>query len=133
MRFIKKYETFKHRQPKHITDDEYVLKMEAYERESFNDKEIKFFQKLKQRNNSIYELDIRGDWSDACCSELRNIKGCSKALIVIIGEEDDLTEIDIIKLADSWYLINEVGIDKFLCDEWDEVLGYLGTQTNLKF
>ena len=96
--------------------------METYEKETFSDSEISFFEKIGIDNQMyIYELIA--------------LRGCSSVYIQLYSAstEDGLTEIDIIKLTDSWYLINEVGIDKFLCDEWDEVLGYLGTQTNLKF
>jgi hypothetical protein len=52
-----------------------------------------------------------------------------------IGEDDGFTEIYIIKLgrAEQLYIIDEPGIDKFECDEFEEVLGYLGSQTSLKF
>jgi hypothetical protein len=52
-----------------------------------------------------------------------------------IGEDDGFTEIYIIKLGrdERRYIIDETGIDKFECDEFEEVLGYLGSQTNLKF
>lgn len=127
MRFIKKYETFNHRSPTHITDAEYNLKMETNKKEPFTDKEIDFFKKLKIDNRSIYELDVvkPNPWG----------KGCSTVFIKLYAfdDGDDIIEIDITKLTDSWYLIYEVGIDKFICDDWDEVLGYLGTQTILNF
>jgi len=85
---------------------------------------LDFFEKIKKENTkSIYSLDF-------------GMPGKTSVVYLQLypsGEDDSLIEIDITKLKDDWYLIYEPGIDKFICDEWDEVLGYLGSQTNLRF
>ena len=121
---IKKFEAFNHRIPKTVSDAEWEQKLDTHGKEPFTQKEIDFFQKLKEKNTkSIYEIDL-------------GTPGKSNTIFMQLypsGEDDDLIEIEITKLKDEWYLIYEPGIDKFICDEWGEVLGYLGSQTNLRF
>ncbi len=120
MKYIKLFENFNLRKPKMITAEEYREKFDTHETENFTQQEIDFFNKLSKDNwGSIYDIDL----------------GKNLAIIQLypVGDDDNLVEIDITKLKDNWYLIDEPGIDKFLCDEWEEVLGYLGSQTNLKF
>ena len=45
MRHLKKFEAFNHRIPKTVSDAEYQEKLDTYEKEAFNEKEIEFFQK----------------------------------------------------------------------------------------
>jgi hypothetical protein len=124
MSHIKKFEAFNHRIPKTVSDAEWQKKLDSFGTEPFNQKEIEFFKKLKKENEkSIYNMDVESDKTTHTVS----------MQIYPTGEGDDLIDIDITKLKDDWYLIYEPGIDKFICDEWDEVLGYLGSQTNLRF
>jgi len=124
MNRIKKFEAFNHRIPQTVSDVEYQQKLDTFGKEPFTKMEMDFFQKLKKENTkSIYSLDF-------------GVPGKTNAVYLQLypsGEDDSLIEIDITKLKDDWYLIYEPGIDKFICDEWDEVLGYLGHQTNLRF
>jgi hypothetical protein len=124
MNRIKKFEAFNHRIPETVSDVEYQQKLDTFGKEPFTKMEMDFFQKLKKENTkSIYSLDF-------------GMPGKTNAVYLQLypsGEDDSLIEIDITKLKDDWYLIYEPGIDKFICDEWDEVLGYLGHQTNLRF
>ena len=124
MNRIKKFEAFNHRIPHTVSDVEYQQKLDTHGKEPFTKMEMDFFQKLKRENTkSIYSLDF-------------GMPGKTNAVYLQLyppGEGDNLIEIDITKLKDDWYLIYEPGIDKFICDEWDEVLGYLGSQTNLRF
>jgi hypothetical protein len=124
MNRIKKFEAFNHRIPHTVSDVEYQQKLDTHGKEPFSQKEMDFFQKLKKENTkSIYSLDF-------------GMPGKTNVVYLQLyppGEDDSLIEIDITKLKDDWYLIYEPGIDKFICDEWDEVLGYLGSQTNLRF
>ena len=55
---------------------------------------------------------------------------------------DELLEICIKKLKDSWYLIQcnnmnysemDPGPDFFICDEFEEIEGFLGAETTLRF
>lgn len=124
MTHIKKFEAFNHRIPHTVTDSEWENKLDTHDKEPFSQSEMDFFQKLKKENEkSIYDMDL-------------GTPGKSYTIFMQVyptGESDDLIEIDITKLKDDWYLIYEPGIGKFICDEWDEVLGYLGSQTNLRF
>jgi len=126
MNRIKKFESFNHRIPETVTDVEYQNKLDTHGKEPFTQKEMDFFKKIKKENtDKIYSLDF-------------GMPGLNSVSVVYLqlypsGEDDSLIEIDITKLKDDWYLIYEPEIDKFICDEWDEVLGYLGSQTNLKF
>lgn len=124
MKHIKLFENFKYRKPKMITSQEYQQKFDTHGTEPFTQEEYNFFTKLKQENEGwIYEFDL-------------GLLGKSHLVFMQlypIGDDDNLIEIDITKLKDNWYLIDEPGSDKFICDEWDEVLGYLGSQTPLKF
>jgi hypothetical protein len=124
MNRIKKFEAFNHRIPHAVSDVEYRNKLDTHGKEPFTQKELDFFEKIKKENtDKIYSLDF-------------GMPGKTNAVYLQLypsGEDDSLIEIDITKLKDDWYLIYEPGIDKFICDEWDEVLGYLGHQTNLRF
>lgn len=125
MKHIKLFENFKYRKPKMITAQEYQQKFDTHGTEPFTKEEHDFFLKLKRENEGwIYDFDlgIFDKKRDYLFMELYPI-----------GDGDDLIEINITKLKDNWYLIDEPGSDKFICDEWDEVLGYLGSQTPLKF
>ena len=124
MNRIKKFEAFNHRIPQTVGDVEYQNKLDMHGKEPYTQKELDFFEKLKKENTkSLYSLDF-------------GMPGETNTVYLQLypsGEDDSLIEIDITKLKDDWYLIYEPEIDKFICDEWDEVLGYLGSQTNLRF
>jgi hypothetical protein len=124
MNRIKKFEAFNHRIPQTVGDVEYQNKLDIHGKEPYTQKELDFFEKLKKENiKSLYSLDF-------------GMPGETNTVYLQLypsGEDDSLIEIDITKLKDDWYLIYEPEIDKFICDEWDEVLGYLGSQTNLRF
>lgn len=123
MRKIKKFEAFNHRVPTEVDYDEWEKKVGIHGTEPFNKKEIDFFMNLELENKeSIYDFHLG---TDKCCIE-----------IYPMGDSDNLINIEITKLADDWYIIRD-GSDfdpqASICDEWDEVLGYLGTKTNLSF
>ena len=124
MNRINKFEAFNHRIPQTVGDVEYQNKLDMHGKEPYTQKELDFFEKLKKENTkSLYSLDF-------------GMPGETNTVYLQLypsGEDDSLIEIDITKLKDDWYLIYEPEIDKFICDEWDEVLGYLGSQTNLRF
>jgi hypothetical protein len=127
MKHIKLFENFKHRKPTMITLQEYQQKFNTHGTEPFTKEEYDFLRELEQKNEGwIYDFDLCGYYLFM--------------QLYPIGDGDDLIEINITKLKDNWYLIDEIfdeydesGSDNFLCDEWDEVLGYLGSQTPLKF
>jgi hypothetical protein len=124
MKHIKLFENFKHRMPKMITREEYQQKFDTHGTEPFTQEEYDFLTKLQQKNAGwIYDFDL-------------GIFGARDYLFMQLyptGDGDDLIEINITKLKDNWYLIDVPGSNKFICDEWDEVLGYLGSETVLKF
>lgn len=120
MRYIKLFENFKHRKPKMITAQEYQQKFFTRGVEDFTTEQRDFLQGLIDNNKGwIYDYELKNNFV--------------QFRIYPIGDDDSLIEIQITKLKDNWYLILEPDSDRFECDEWDEVLGYLGSQTLLKF
>jgi len=116
---ISKFESFSttNRMPTEVSYDEWSNKL-MFGEEPFTEKEVKFFEKLSEENR----IDI--DYLDVC-------------FIYIITDSRNYFHIH--KLKDDWYLIRNYARDfyselvaYFICDEWDEVLGYLESK-NLKF
>ena len=110
---IKKFESFAttHRMPEKVSEDDWSKKQDIHGLEKFTEKEKEFFlQKFREYiqyiGKSLVQLEIPISYSDM-------VK----------------VDIDIVKLKDDWYLIEETCDDGdgefFICDEWDEVLGYL--------
>lgn len=120
MKYIKLFENFNYRKPKMISDEEYREKFDTFSTEPFTQEESDFFLKLYEDNKYfIYDLYLDKDFVTI--------------QLYPSGDADDFDEICLTKLKDNWFLITENHSTKFECDEWDEVLGYLGSQTNLKF
>ena len=123
---IKKFESFNHRVPTEVSQGECQRKYEIHDPESFTQKEIDFFNKI----GKDYRLDFypeNWDISDSYCVQF-----------ISDPEGDEVIAIQIIKLKDDWYLIYDDTYSDyisryFVCDEWDEVIGYLETRTNLSF
>jgi hypothetical protein len=116
MKRIKKFESFNttHREPTKVSEDEWKKKSNMYSDEKFNRKEVDFFKKLKDSKVTDISLLATG------------------AIIMKFG----MVWIHFYKKSDDWYLIcvetnrfqfQEVtdGDEYYICDEWDEVLGYL--------
>jgi len=132
MNHIKLFEEFGYRKPKMITSQEYRDKINFFGTEAYTQEEIDFFKELEKNNkNSIYEMAFFGEDGNTSETDIHFVF----MQLYPIGEDDGFTEIYIIKLgrAEQLYIIDEPGIDKFECDEFEEVLGYLGSQTSLKF
>jgi hypothetical protein len=113
---IKKFEAFNHRVPEEVSQGECQRKYEIHDPESFTQKEIDFFNKI----GKDYRLDFypeNWDISDSNCVQF-----------ISDPEGDEVIAIQIIKLKDDWYLIYDDTYQLisryFVCDEWDEVLGY---------
>jgi hypothetical protein len=88
-------------------------------------KKLIFFNKI----GKDYRLDFypeNWDISDSYCVQF-----------ISDPEGDEVIDLIIIKLKDDWYLIYDQtyydGTKYYICDEWDEVIGYLETRTNLSF
>ena len=120
---ISKFESFSttNRIPTEVSYDEWSNKLVMFGEEPFTQKEVKFFKKLREENN--IDTDYL-DMQDVC-------------LIYIITDSRNYFHIH--KLKDDWYLIRNYTRDfhsefvtYFICDQWDEVLGYLESK-NLKF
>ena len=116
MKRIKKFESFtNHRFPEEITYEEWIEKKYKYAKEIFSQKEKDFFKNLAEEN--IQHINVYGD---------------NKSEIVINWTKDR-GEILIIKLTDCWYLISNIYAfdfeddEYFICDDWEEVLGYLSS------
>ena len=124
---IKKFESFNLRKPTLINYAISKEKIETIGTESFSEKEIEFFQKIKEENKTaIYDIDF---WSSGDFGT--NIIFLS---LYPSGEDDNLLEYEIQKLKDEWYIICYVSDgDYYLCDEFEEVKGFLGTETTLRF
>jgi hypothetical protein len=142
MKRIKKFESFTYPMPKEITPDEWHEQIRTYEEEEFDEKEMKFYWKLKENNPSGRRYDI----------EFRNSKWdhSNYKLICINNDEaffnfetNSGIDIEITKLRAEWYLIYEFthgdddnghlyeDVKLFLCDQWEEVIGYLQSKTSL--
>jgi len=150
MKRIKKFESFKHRMPKEISQKEWDEKIRIHGYEPFDKIEMDFYKKLRRENHRpgrktgrIYEINLKQ--SSRSENEVINISSQSAFADF---ETNISTDIEIIKLGDEWYLIYEytfadaieagdyvaeLGEDErlFLCDEWEEVLGYLVSITDL--
>jgi hypothetical protein len=112
---IKKFESFSHRMPIEASQDEISRKISLYKEEKLTDGELNFIRKLKEENTG-YLISVG----------LYNFTITNRNIFI-----------DIKKLEDDWYIVYQTYhtsdiSNRFICDEWDEVLGYLTTQTNLK-
>jgi len=123
---IKKFEAFSHRVPEEVSgEDEFNKKAKIHGPESFTQKEIDFFNGI-YKIEEIYQLSF---WPLLSQSMPDSVE--------FINEMDGIIHIQISKLKDDWYLIYEDrNLHKehdryYICDEWDEVIGYLETRTNL--
>jgi len=118
---IKKFEAFNHRVPEEVNgEDEFNKKAKIHGPEPFTQKEIDFF-------NGIYKIEEIYQLSFWPLGESNSVEFIREHTI----------HIQISKLKDDWYLIYE---DRdlhhehdryYICDEWDEVIGYFETRTNL--
>ena len=124
---IKKFESFNLRKPTLINYTISKQKIESIGTEPLSEKDIEFFQKIKEENKgAIYNIDF---WSSGDFGT--NIIFLS---LYPSGEDDNLLEFEIQKLKDEWYIIRYVNNDDYyLCDEFEEVKGFLGTETILRF
>lgn len=136
MKGIKKFEAFGHRIPEEVTSDKCQKKLDIHGREQFIQKEIDFFIKLLKENSC--EIDLGRSYK----TELSPDKIDNCAILKFNPEINEEIRIGISKLKDDWYLISNRVISKnppyidttssfFICDEWDEVIGYLESQIKL--
>jgi hypothetical protein len=121
MRRIKKFESFttKYRLPTKVSEDEWIKKFHMQSIDTYTKKELDIFEKLKEDNPSLIEsCEPNGDETEVS--------------ITIFSIINDLIVIYITKLSDDWYLILEQCGHEYeefyICDEWDEVLGYLSSK-----
>ena len=117
MTTIKKFESFKkYREPTKVSYDEWLKKIDIHQKEPFTEKETKFFKELIKENRIYIQSYTIG----------------SKQISIMLIEDeddDDMTEIEFTKLEDNWFTIykcyNHDHEEYFVCDEWDEILGYI--------
>ena len=136
MKRIKKFESFAttHRMPRKINLNEWDEKCNVNCSEQFTQKEIEFFLKLKEENdNSICDVTLPNHKYDIFFTINDYFTSDKKRPKFTYNRE----RISISKREDEWYLIKEEKIhsgtiSRFICDQWDEVLGYLESK-NLKF
>ena len=120
MRRIKKFESFstEYRLPTKVDYEEWIKKFHMQSIDTYTKKELDIFEKLKEENPSLIEsCEPNGDETEVS--------------ITIFSIINDLIQIYISKLSDDWYLILEQCGHEYeefyICDEWDEVLGYLSS------
>ena len=132
MKRIRKFESFSHRLPEKVTYDEWLKKYKRVGACPFTKGEIDFFRKLKEMNSDIVDnvKVYKSTFGNIEESEIR-----IQFLNMEESDDDDIIEIQLNKLEDDWYLIykfyNHDFEEFFICDEWEEVLGYLSNQTKL--
>jgi hypothetical protein len=111
MKRIRKFESFSnHRMPTKVTEDEWNRKWKIHGLEKLTEIEKEFFRQkfrtyIEYIGDSLVQLEIP------------NIR------------YSNMVKVDIVKLKDDWYLIEETcddgDVEFYICDEWDEVIGYL--------
>ena len=133
---IKKFESFSTRIPERVTRDVWYKKRMMYRQIPFSKEEIDFFQKLGEENvDSITDISLSAE-GFPLLGPILNTGKLENIYIQFPTEEiDDINNIEITKLEDYWYLIHKESEfeEFFICDEWEEVLGYLSSKTNLSF
>jgi len=146
MRRIKKFESFtSHRMPEKATHEEWDKKLSVFGEEEFTQKEIDFFRNISESSSIPGSCKIRynigtiptpGYISIEDYKRKDNSKGIN---LEIIKVRDKITVIQFNKLSDDWYLIydyvhfsmkseEEDVVNWYICDEWEEVLGYLSSK-----
>jgi len=114
------FETFNHRMSEKVGELDFFKKFKIHGIEPFTKRDLDFFQKLKKENgNSDCVIDL----------------GTTGTIFIQLNrlEYDGWALIEITKLGDDWYLINGLSNNLFICDEFDEILGYLERKTDLSF
>ena len=145
MKRIKKFESFTtHRMPEKVTHEEWDKKLNVVGEEKFAQKEIDFFRNLSESNSIPGSCKITSDIgtlpTPGYSIEDYKRKDNSKGIyLIIIKARDKMTYIQFNKLSDDWYLIydhvhfsmkseEEDVVNWYICDEWEEVLGYLSSK-----
>jgi hypothetical protein len=157
MRRIKKFESFNYPMPKEISEKEWDKKIQIHGYEPFDKMEMEFYKKLRRENHRpgrktgrIYEINLEESDIPVLMSSVTNRSPYDTISISSESAFSDFetnisADIEIIKLGDEWYLIHEYtlvdpfeddddqteDVKLFLCDQWEEVLGYLQMKTSL--
>jgi 4a-hydroxytetrahydrobiopterin dehydratase len=134
MKRIKKFESFGYRMPEEVSRDECIKKLDTHGREKFIKKEWDFFEKLKR--NTGCKTDVLRFGSGFKSEHIGTT-------IIIEMHPNSILEIKITisKLGDDLYLIanKQIILDEenfdhrtsfFICDEWEEVIGFLESKIN---
>jgi len=129
---IKLFETWNKRYPKSISMDDWSEKKDEWKNgnsEPFNESENRFFNKLVFDNKKgLYHSKISK--SDI----MLGLYPTGKNGESIQAMYREIRYIEIYKMKDSWYLLyDDDNGEYYLCDEFEEVEGYLGTKTTLKY
>jgi hypothetical protein len=106
------------RKPKVVEYADCNKKLVNFGKASFTKAEKEFFDKF-------YEENING-------GKIHSTEMFDKIFVIGIKLRGYYSgQIEITKLNDDWYLIVDYGYDNgseyYICDEWEEVLGYLST------
>ena len=129
--------------PEKISKEELDKKYFNFGRVPFTKKEIEFLKKFGEKNKEDYHIDIKDGKShmgEPISKFVRNmlntqIDEAGNFLIIRNIGGDIVRHIHLVKLDDEWYLIydtikgrlqtNRMNLEYYLCDQWEEVLGYL--------
>ena len=114
------------REPKEVNRETFYKKLDTFDEVPFTRKEVEFFRKLRNKNRD-YLLKVKG-----YDTELENpVIYDFDTIDIIYNKGHGSYRTKIIKLDDEWYLIDKYvsAYDSefhqyFICDEWEEVLGY---------
>jgi len=120
------------RMPEQVSREEFDNKL-RYDKVAFTKEEDEFFTKFIEKNNveqHNYIFTFHGRKAP------KFPKKHTKTFDIFNSDGLFLAVLEIIKLDDSWYLITDyykLSVRRYICDEWEEVLGYLaGCHYNFK-
>jgi hypothetical protein len=127
MKHIKLFESYSKPQfriPEEVSREEFDRKINIFSKVQFTTQEKEFFR------------NFRGEIGDKKYDTRLLTSGNTFVIIIYHSITHNLfSQIDITKLEDDWYLIydNSAGYRNYvgkwyICDEWEEVLGYLSNK-----
>lgn len=114
--------------PEKVSEDDCIKKYNRHEKLKFIEREVEFFDMFSEENKLLYHSNLDNFWMDDYNVPYFRITNSNGVKVTIV------------KLEDDWYLISDyipiegtnVEYEFYICDEWEEVLGYLSTNHNFK-
>ena len=147
-------ETIESRIPKEVSREEYYAKLNRHSKLKFTEEECEFFRKFTERNKVDTKLHNSYYLRSNYLTDITTLKGGKISNFrqkyepvspnFLIKNDDGLeyNRIQISKIDDNWYLIfylSAQGLDvspyiiptkreHYICNGWEEVVGYLVSQ-----